>query len=169
MLLRRAYGVVVALGLALAAGGGGAAAASAPLYGDPLVMVAGIDLQKVTIPQLEAAMAAHRLTSRQLTQAYLARIAYFDQGCVKVNAIRTLTDDALAQADAADRARKHGQSGRLLGIPILLKDNIDTTDADTTAGSQALAGNRPSQDAYLVKGKAYIMRPDDVVEFKFNV
>ena len=134
---------------ALATGLTTATAKNAPLYGDPLVTVAGLDLQTVTIPQLEAAMATGRLTSRKLTQAYLARIAYFDHGCVQVNAIRTLTDDALAQADAADAARHTGRSGPLLGIPILLKDNIDTTDADTTAGSQALAGNRPAQDAFL--------------------
>jgi amidase len=119
------------------------------LYGDPLVTVAGIDLQTATIPKLEAAMASGRLTSRRLTEAYLARIAYFDQGCVKINAIRTLTDDALAQADAADAARRAGRTGPLLGIPIMLKDNIDTTDADTTAGSIALAGNRPPHDAAL--------------------
>jgi amidase len=122
--------------------------AAAP-YGDPLVTVAGIDLQTATIPQLEAAMASGRLTSRQLTQAYLDRIAYFDHGCVKVNAVRTLTDDALAQADAADAARRAGRTGPLLGIPIMLKDNIGTTDADTTAGSIALAGNRPPHDAPL--------------------
>lgn len=122
---------------------------AASLYGDPLVTVAGLDLQTVTIPQLEAAMASGQLTSRQLTQAYLDRIAFFDHGCVKVNAVRTLTDDALAQADAADTARRAGRTGPLLGIPIMLKDNIDTTDADTTAGSIALAGNRPPHDAAL--------------------
>ncbi|MEA2645020.1 MAG: amidase [Chloroflexota bacterium] len=124
------------------------ARAEAP-YGDPLVVVAGIDLQTATIPELQAAMASGTLTSRQLTQAYIDRVAYFDQGCIKINAVRTLTDDALAQADAADAARRAGQTGPMLGIPILLKDNIDTTDADTTAGSIALAGNRPPADAWL--------------------
>jgi amidase len=125
-----------------------ATAADAPApYGDPLATVAGIDLQAATIPQLQAAMASGRLTSRRLTEAYIARIAFFDHGCVKVNAVRTLTDDALAQADAADAARKAGRGGPMLGIPILLKDNIGTTDADTTAGSIALAGNRPPHDA----------------------
>ena len=148
---------VCALGLSLAAtftAGSSvlttpATAHAGPPYGDPLVTVAGLDLQTVTIPQLEAAMALGTLTSHQLTQAYLKRIAFFDHGCVQVNAVRTLTDDALAQADAADAARKSGHTGRLLGIPIMLKDNIDTTDADTTAGSIALAGNRPGQDAFL--------------------
>ncbi|MHB8571906.1 MAG: amidase family protein [Candidatus Dormibacteria bacterium] len=116
-------------------------------HGDPLVMVAGLDLQTATIPQMEAALASGALTSRQLTQAYIDRINYFDHGCVKVNAIRTLTDDPLAQADAADSARRAGRTGPLLGIPVLLKDNIGTTDADTTAGSIALAGNRPPHDA----------------------
>src|SRR6266849_3156818 len=80
------------------------------LYGDPLVTVAGIDLQTTTIPELQAGMASGVLTSRQLTQAYMDRIKYFDQGCVKVNAIRTLTDQALAQADAADAARRVGRT-----------------------------------------------------------
>ena len=120
------------------------------LDNDPLVTIRGIDLQTVTIPQLEAAMATGRLTSRELTQAYLDRIAFFDHGCVQVNAVRALSDDALAQADAADKARRAGSTAPLLGIPILLKDNIDTTDADTTAGSIALAGNRPPHDAFLV-------------------
>ncbi|MDQ6747134.1 MAG: amidase family protein, partial [Candidatus Dormibacteraeota bacterium] len=106
-------------------------------------------LQTATIPQLEAAMASGRLTSRQLTQAYLDRISYFDHGCVKVNAIRTLTDNPLGQADAADAARRAGRTGPLLGIPAVLKDNIGTTDADTTAGSIALAGNRPPKDSVL--------------------
>jgi amidase len=137
--------------LALAGGAGvPAQAGAAPRYGDPLVSIAGLDLQTATIPQLQAAMTVGTITSRQLTQAYLNRIAFFDQGCVKVNAVRALTDDALAQADAADAARRQGRTGILLGIPILLKDNIDTVDADTTAGSIALAGNRPPKDAFLV-------------------
>jgi amidase len=135
--------------VALGAGTAQASAAAPPLYGDCLVTVAGLDLQTVTIPQLEAAMAAGTLTSRQLTEAYLTRIAAFDHGGVKVNAVRTLTSDALAQADAADAARRAGRTAPLLGIPIMLKDNIDTTDADTTAGSIALAGNRPPKDAFL--------------------
>jgi amidase len=129
--------------------GASTAAAAVPPYGDPLVLVAGIDLQTATIPQLQAAMASGRLTSRQLTQAYIDRIAYFDHGCVKINAVRTLTDDALAQADTADAARHAGHTGPLLGVPVMLKDNIGTTDADTTAGSIALAGNRPPHDAWL--------------------
>ncbi|MHB8509757.1 MAG: amidase family protein [Candidatus Dormibacteria bacterium] len=140
--------VVALLGLTLS-GLVGTTAQAAALYGDPLVLVGGIDLQTATIPELQAAMSSGRLTSHQLTQAYLDRIAFFDHGCVKVNAVRTLTDNAIAQADAADAARRSGRTGPMLGIPVMLKDNIDTTDADTTAGSIALAGNRPPRDAWL--------------------
>jgi len=138
---------VAATGTALAAG---TDMSSAAPYGDCLVLLDGIDLQTATIPQLQTAMVAGTITSRRLTEAYLGRIAAYDHGGVKINAIRTLTDDALAQADAADAARAQGHTGPLLGIPLLLKDNIDTTDADTTAGSIALAGNRPPKDAPLV-------------------
>ena len=116
-------------------------------YNDCLVLFHGLDLQTVSVPELQAAMEAGTFTSRELTQAYLDRIAAFDLGAVKLNSIRTLTDDPLAQADAADRARAEGRTGDLLGIPLLLKDNIGTLDADTTAGSIALAGNRPVRDA----------------------
>jgi len=149
--------LTAALGAAAPAVSPASAAAAAappplvnPRYGDCLVVFQGLDLQTVTIPQLQAAMVAGSFTSRQLTLAYLARIAAYDHGGVQVNAIRTLTDDVLAQADAADAARRAGRTGPLLGIPLLLKDNIDTTDADTTAGSIALAGNRPPADAPLV-------------------
>lgn len=128
-----------------------ARAASPARYHDCLVMFHGVDLQTATVPQLQAAMAKGTFTSRQLTLAYLGRIKAYDHGPVKVNAVRAITDDALAQADAADRARRRGARGPLLGIPLLLKDNVDTTDADTTAGSIALAGNRPPKDAALVR------------------
>jgi len=94
-------------------------------------------------------MVSGRVTSRRLTQAYLARIAAIDLGPVKVNSIRAITGDALAQADAADAARAAGGSGPLLGVPLLLKDNIGTTDAPTTAGSIALEGNIPKREATL--------------------
>jgi amidase len=129
---------------------GSAAPTWASRYNDCLSVFEGIDLQTATIPQLQAAMSAGRFTSRQLTEAYLTRIAAYNEGTVKINAIRTFTDDALAQADAADLARHRGRKGILLGIPVLLKDNMDTVDAPTTAGSIALAGNRPPDDAALV-------------------
>ena len=131
--------------------GAPALAAPAPArYHDCLVLFNGLDLQTVTVPQLQAAMGEGRFTSRQLTQAYLARIRAYDHGRVQINAIRSLSDDVLKQAGAADAARLSGRRGPMLGIPVLLKDNVDTIDADTTAGSIALAGNRPARDATLV-------------------
>jgi amidase len=112
----------------------------------------GIDLQTATIPELQAAMNAGDLTSAQLVDAYLARIAAFDAGgSLKLNSVRTLASDAREQAAAADAARAAGDTRPLLGIPVLLKDNVSTADMPTTAGSIALEGARPTRDATLVK------------------
>jgi amidase len=94
-------------------------------------------------------MDARQLTSRRLTEMYLARIAALDKAGPAINAIMELNPDALAQADALDRERAAGAArGPLHGIPLLLKDNIDTADRMlTTAGSLALVGSRPRQDA----------------------
>ena len=109
--------------------------------------VAGLDLQTATVVQLQAAMASGRLTSRRLTQAYLARIKAYD---APLNSIRALSPKALAAADRADQERRAGRvRGPLHGIPVLLKDNIGTTDVPTTAGSIALAGNIPRREAFV--------------------
>ncbi|MDX6272830.1 MAG: amidase [Frankiales bacterium] len=118
---------------------------------DCLASVRGVDIVRSTVPQLQAALAARRLTSRQLTQGYLRRIAAIDHGALKVNAIRAITKDALAQADASDaRRRAHRTRGPLDGLPVLLKDNVGTKDAPTTAGSIALAKNFPKREATIV-------------------
>jgi amidase len=115
--------------------------------------VHGLDLETVTIPQLAHALRDHRITSVGLTRAYLARIKAFDHGkAVDVNAIRALTDDAIQQAREADRRiRQHHARGLMDGIPVILKDNVGTRDAPTTAGSIALKGNIPKHEATLVK------------------
>jgi amidase len=119
--------------------------------GDCLAVVHGVNIVTSTVPQLDAALARHRITSRQLTLGYLARIKAFDHGGVKVNAIRAFTKDALAQADASDARRRHHKLlGPLDGIPVLLKDNVGTRDAPTTAGSIAFAGNIPKHEATIV-------------------
>jgi amidase len=125
------------------------AQAAAPV--DCTVTVNGVDLESATIPQLAAALASGQLTSRQLTEAYLRRIVAFDHGTVPVNAIRAITTDALAQTDASDaRRRTHTLLSAYDGIPIILKDNVGTRDAPTTAGSIALARNIPKREATLV-------------------
>src|SRR4029079_3403958 len=125
---------------------------------DTSTKVAGINVDATTIPQLESLMNRHRLTSVQLVQSYLDRIAKLNP---KLHAVITTSPTALADARKADKLRRQGDRRPLLGIPIIVKDNIDTTGMPTTAGSWALAGSRPS-DAFIVgrlrSARALILR-----------
>jgi len=107
---------------------------------------------EATVAQLQAEMTAGRLTSEQLTRAYIQRIQQFDQPTkdnVGVNAVIELNPDALAIARQADGLRRKGKVlGPLHGIPVLLKANFDTGDRmQTTAGSLALQGTPALQDS----------------------
>jgi amidase len=96
-------------------------------------------------------MAAGTLSSRELTQAYLDRIAQIDDAGPQLNSVIELNPSALADADALDRERREGKvRGPLHGIPVLLKDNIDVVGMVNSAGSLALADHRPTSDAPLV-------------------
>lgn len=110
-------------------------------------------MKEWTIRELQAEMASGQLTAQQLTSTYLDRIAQLDQNGPQLNAIIELNPDALAIAQALDQERQQqGARSLLHGIPVLIKDNIDTADSmTTTAGSIALSGSRPNQDAFLVK------------------
>ena len=105
--------------------------------------------REATVAQLQAEMAAGRLTSEQLTRAYIDRIHALDSTGPGVNAIMQLNPDALALARNADELRRHGVVlGPLHGIPVLLKDNIDTGDKmQTSAGSYALVGTPAVRDS----------------------
>jgi len=117
---------------------------------DCLVEIGGINLQTATIPEIQQALADGSLTSRQLVERYLERIAFFDTSGAVLNSVRELHPQALEQADALDAERAAGTvRGPLHGIPVLLKDNIGTDDMPTTAGSIALAGSVPANDAFL--------------------
>jgi amidase len=108
----------------------------------------GLDLDAATIPSLQARMDRGQLSSAQLTLAYLGRIHVIDP---KIHAVIALNPSAVIDAAASDLRRHNGvRRGQLDGIPVLLKDNIDTRDMPTTAGSRALAGQRPARDADLV-------------------
>ena len=105
--------------------------------------------REATVAQLQAEMAAGRLTSERLTRAYIERIHDLDSNGPGVNSIMELNPDALALARKADDLRRHGVVlGPLHGIPVLLKDNIDTGDKmQTSAGSFALVGMPAAHDS----------------------
>lgn len=107
------------------------------------------DVAEVTIPQLQAALAAGRVTSRELVLLYLARIATYGH---TLNAVIAVSPTALAEADALDRERAAGHvRGPLHGIPVALKDNIHTTNIPTTGGALAFKGLVPPYEATLTK------------------
>ena len=144
--MRRWCDVALVVAIAL---GWGCTRPSAP----PEASTATATPDVVELPAAEAhkRMAAGTLTSRALTQAYLLRIAAIDDAGPRLNAVIELNPKALAEADALDAERSSGKvRGLLHGIPVLLKDNIDVVGMANSAGSLALAENRPAHDAFLV-------------------
>ena len=139
--------LVLATVLALLLGISGATAPIAEAARLTSTRVEGINVDKTTIPQLERLMNRHRLSSVDLVEFYLHRIKKLNP---KLHAIITVSPTALADARAADRARRHGVRKPLLGIPVIVTDNIDTTGMPTTAGSFALKGSTPP-DAFIVQ------------------
>jgi amidase len=132
------YSIVAALALAIAS--------FAPAG------AAGLNLETATIADLNAAFSSGTLTSEKLVEAYLKRIEAYDKQGPNINAVLTPNPKALSDARALDAERRAGKvRGPLHGVPIVLKDNYDTFDLPTTAGSQLLEGHMPRHDAYLVK------------------
>ena len=107
------------------------------------------DVVEATIPRMQQAMEEGEVTSRELVEAYLVRIATYEE---RVNATIAVNPRALAIADSLDRLRAAGQLlGPLHGIPVALKDNIHTTDMPTTGGALAFEGFTPPYAATLTK------------------
>jgi amidase len=106
-----------------------------------------------TISELQEKMESGELTARRLAELYLERISEIDKDGPYINSVIEVNPDALEIADALDAERKEGKvRGSLHGIPILIKDNIDTADRmQTTAGSLALEGHIATRDAFTVK------------------
>ena len=99
------------------------------------------ELIEATIPQLQWALTSGILTSHDLVARYLARIDVYDQRGPALNAISVTNSKALAEADVRDAERRAGSRREpLRGIPIVVKDNYDTSDLQTAAGSRSLAG-----------------------------
>lgn len=113
--------------------------------------IAPFVLDEATLADLQSAMASGRMTAHSVTQQYLDRIHALDRTGPTLRSVIEINPDALSIADTLDRERKAGRvRGPLHGIPILVKDNIGTADRmTTTAGSYALAGSIPLQDATI--------------------
>src|SRR5579862_4394479 len=111
------------------------------------------DLEEITITELQDGMTSGRFTARSLVEKYSARIDEIDKRGPAVNAIIEMNPDAVAIADELDRERKaKGPRGPMHGIPVLIKDNIDTADRMmTTAGSLALVGSKPAKDSFVAQ------------------
>ena len=111
------------------------------------------ELNEVTIDTLQQKMKSKELTSRSITEKYLKRIDDIDKAGPKLNAVIEINPDALSIADAMDKERADGKiRGPLHGIPVLIKDNINTGDKMmTTAGVLALVGNVAKEDAFIIK------------------
>ena len=110
-----------------------------------------LDVAELSATDARKKLEAGELTSRALTQAYLDRIASVDKAGPTLNSVIELNPDALKEADAMDAERKAGKvRGPLHGIPVLLKDNIDAVGMANSAGSLAMADNRPTKDAFIV-------------------
>jgi amidase len=119
----------------------------------PAAVAGAFALEETTIDDLQRAMASGQFTARRIAELYLARIAAIDRDGPRLSSVIETNPDALAIADALDRERRDkGPRGPLHGVPVLLKDNIDTADRMmTTAGSLALVGPAPARDAFLVE------------------
>jgi amidase len=111
------------------------------------------ELSEVSITDLQARLQSGKSTARDLCQQYLARIAEINAKGPAINAVIELNPDALSIADALDKERKAGKvRGPMHGIPVLIKDNIDTGDKmQTTAGALALAGNHAAHDSFVAR------------------
>jgi amidase len=128
------------------ASAGGTSAARVP-------EVRPFELDEATISELQDGMKSGKFTARSLVEKYAARIGEIDKRGPAINSILELNPDALATADALDQERKSkGPRGPMHGIPVLIKDNIDTADKMmTTAGSLALLGSKPVKDSFVAQ------------------
>ncbi|MDE2904863.1 MAG: amidase family protein, partial [Acidobacteriota bacterium] len=133
---RRLYGLTLLLALA------GVTAAAGQTF----------DVTAATIEDLNRAFDDGTLTSEQLVERYLARIAAYDDAGPALNAVIAVNPNAVERARELDAERRSGgPRSPLHGIPVVLKDNFDTADLPTTAGSVLLEGSLPPDDAFLVR------------------
>jgi Asp-tRNA(Asn)/Glu-tRNA(Gln) amidotransferase A subunit family amidase len=130
-------------------------------------------VDETTIAEIHQAMREGRVTARQLVEQYLVRIVAYDKQGPAINSLITLNPNALTRADELDRRfAEAGFTGPLHGIPVIVKDNYDTGDLPTTAGSLSLAGSRPPDDAFQVRrlreAGAIVLAKSNMAEFAFS-
>ncbi|MEW6127585.1 MAG: amidase [Acidobacteriota bacterium] len=120
---------------------------------EPPFIIRDFELEEITIAELQAGMKTGKYTARSLVESYLSRIEAIDKNGPAVNSVIELNPDALAIADALDKEqRETGSRSQLHGIPMLIKDNIDTADRmRTSAGSLALDQSTPAKDAFVAQ------------------
>lgn len=131
----------------------GATREAPPEFGARAGAVPVFELEETTVTDLQSAMASGRFTAHAITEKYLARIEAVDKHGPALNSVIEVNPDALSIAKELDRERKQKHlRGPLHGIPVLIKDNIDTSDRMmTTAGSLALVGSKPPKDSVVAQ------------------
>ena len=110
------------------------------------------EFDEITVSELAEGMKSGKYTARSITEEYISRINEIDKAGPAINSVIEVNPDALKIADQLDKENKEqGPRGLMHGIPVLIKDNIDTADGmQTTAGSLALLGSKPQKDSFLV-------------------
>jgi amidase len=145
-----------------------------PLSGLNDAPLAGPDITEATIAEIHRMMIGRQLTATQLVQAYLDRIDAYDRRGPALNALTVINPDALRRAAELDAlfAATGELTGPLHGIPVIVKDNYDTADLPTAAGSRALADDRPADDAFMVRrlkeAGAIVLAKSNMAEFAFS-
>src|SRR5215469_13092689 len=132
-----------------------------------------VSAQEATVADIRAALEARQVTCRQLVQMYLDRIAAYDKKGPALNAIIMVNPNALATADALDaKFAQSGFAGPLHCVPLIVKDNFNTADMPTTAGSLSLKGSIPPGDAFLVRklreAGALVLAKSNMAEFAWS-
>src|SRR6202050_2842351 len=137
----------------------------------PVPEIKLFELDEITISDLQDGMKSGKFTARSLVEKYSARIEEIDKNGPAINCVIELNPDAVSIADSLDEERKaRGPRGLLHGVPVLIKDNIDTADKMmTTAGSLALVGSKAAQASYVAQKQraagAVLLRTTNLTEW----
>jgi Asp-tRNA(Asn)/Glu-tRNA(Gln) amidotransferase A subunit family amidase len=153
--------------------GGDCLSAQTPVEAAGVGQAPSFDVVEASISDIHDAMRAGALTSRELVRFYLDRIEAYDKQGPALNAIITINPNALARAEELDQIfASSGMVGPLHGIPVIVKDNYDTSDLPTSAGSLSLAGSVPPNDAFQVRrlraAGAIVLVKSNMAEFAFT-